>query len=162
MKKVTCLTGIIFLLLLTSCSSPADYNTSIMDEATKVEKQALKITKELQEKNFEKAQIAFQEGKEQTKKSLNKLERMSAFRDDDALRLAAVDFVKFYDGLFNNEYQETFDILKKGGRYSMEDGDRLFEISQDISKHGVEVKQKLISEHFAFIKRYELIVERKY
>lgn len=160
MKKTTYLIGITLFLSLISCSSPADYNTSIMDEAAKIEKEALKITKEIQDKNFEGAQIAFQEGKDQTKKSLNKLERMSAFREDDALRLAAVDFVKFYDDLFSNEYQEALDLLKKGEKYSVEEADRLFENIQKISKKGDDVKQNLIDEHLAFVKKYELIIER--
>ncbi len=161
MKNFSLLFGALFLLLLGACSSPADYNTSIMDEAVKVEKEALKITNLLQEKDFKNAQNAFFEGQKQTKTSLKKLENMSAFREDDSLRQAAIKFVAFYDGLFANEYQEAFDLLKKGGPYTMDEGDHLFEVMSNVSKQGIEVKQNLIKEHLAFIERYNLIVEKK-
>ena len=101
MKNLTFLIGIVFLLLFGSCSSPIDYNVSIMNEIEKVEKG----------------------GAKQAKASLEKLEKMSAFRGDDAFWQAAIEFVKFYDELFSDENQETFD-----------------------AQRGIEVKQNLIKE----------------
>lgn len=137
MKKLTFLWGITFLWLFGSCSSPIDYNTSIMNEVEKVEKEVLKITEQQENSNLEKTQKAFQEGKKQIKSSLEKLENMSAFREDDALRQAAIKLVKFYDEFFTNENQEALDISA-------------------ITQKEREVKQNLIDAQCAFIKRYDL------
>ena len=161
MKNLSLLLGMILLLLLGAClSSPSDYNTAIMDQAMRVEEEALNITRLLQERNFEEAQSAFQRGRDQTRRSLERLERISAFRGDDSLRQAAIRFVVFYNELFTNEYQEALDLLQKG-ELTMEESGRLSEILIDISRRGVDVKEDLVNEHLAFIRRYGLIVARK-
>ena len=161
MKNLLSLSGVILLLLLGACSTPADYNTAVMDQAVSVEREAANITRLLQERDFEGAQNAFEAGRDRTKRALSRLERMSAFRGDDALRQAAISFVAFYDRLFTNEYQEALDLLKRGGPFSMDESDRLFEILTNISREGVDVKEHLVAEHLAFIERYGLIVQRK-
>ena len=160
MKKLSLLLGLALLLLLGACTTPADYNTSIMREVNRVERSALEIARLLGEKDFDAALIAFQEGKAQTSASLRRLQRMSAFRDDDALRQAAIDFVAFYDGLFTEEYQQMFDLLQRGAPYTMDEADLLFEMKNNISKQGVDVKQRLVNENVAFVRRYNLIVSR--
>jgi len=137
MKNLTFLLGIT-LLLFGSCSNPGDYNTSIMNEVVKVENEVLKIAGQFENGNLKKTQINFREGKEQTKASLEKLENMSAFRDDDALRQAAIKFVKFYDELFTNEYQVFINFEQE-----------------------LEIKNNLVSEQYAFIKKYGLIAVEK-
>ena len=153
MKKLSLLFGAAFLLLLGACTAPCDYNVSVMDKIAEVEKTVFNVTRLLEEKNFEAVRIAFPEGKERTKATLKKLESMSAFRDDDLLRQAAIQFVTFYDGLFSNEYQEAFDLLEKGESYTMTDLD----VINNISERELEVRLHLQSEHIAFIKKYGLI-----
>ena len=161
MKNLSWLLGATFLLLLGACSTPADYYTAITKETAKVEKETLNIATLLKERNIEEAQHAFEKGKKQTSKSLKKLEQMSVFRDNDALRQAAIEFVAFYDGLFNNEYQKAFDLLKREGSYTAEEADLLYEMMSIISILGTEVRRHLHDEQLAFIKEYGLIVSKK-
>jgi len=131
-----------------------------MREVSRVERNAIEVARLLGEKDFEAALIAFREGKDQSKRSLRRLQRMSAFRDDDALRQAAIDFVAFYDGLFTNEYQHAFDLLQRGAPYTMEEADLLFEIKNNIAERGTEVKRHLVNENLAFMRRYNLFIGR--
>jgi len=153
MKNLSLLFGTALLFLLGACSTPGDYNVAVMDETVKVEKSARNVEKLLKEGNLDAAQISLKEGQEIAKASLGKLERMSAFRDDDLLRQAAINFVAFYDRLFTSEYQEAFDLLKAGITYTE---DRV-EVMEDIYKLEIELRQQLMNEHIAFIKKYGLI-----
>jgi hypothetical protein len=131
-----------------------------MREVSGVERNVLEMARLLGERDFEAALVTFQEGKTQSERSLRRLQRMSAFRDDDALRLAAIDFVAFYDMLFKNEYQHVFDLLQRGAPYTSEEADLLLTIKNHIAEEGVEVKRRLVEENLAFIRRYSLRVGR--
>jgi hypothetical protein len=161
MKKFSLLFSLAFLLLLGACTTPSDYNTAIMKEILKVERNAADIGRLLGEQDFKAAQTAFLEGKNQTEISLRRLERMSAFRDDDSLRQAAINFVAFYDKLFTDEYEKAFDLLQRGAPFSAEEADFLSEIKDNISEQGVEVKLQLVDENFAFVRRYGLFLSRE-
>jgi len=162
MRNLLFLSGMILALSLGSCAlTPSDYNTAIMNQVVGVENEAANITKLLQERDFDGAQTALATGQERVKSALDRLEKMSAFRGDDALRQAAISFVSFYDRIFSNEYQESLDLLKRGGPFSMDESDHLFEILQSISNEGIEVKENFIAENLAFIERYGLIVQRR-
>ncbi|MDR1729370.1 MAG: hypothetical protein LBR52_01760 [Prevotellaceae bacterium] len=162
MKNLLFLSGMILALLLGACAtSPAEYNTAIMDQVTNVEKDAVGIAKLVQEQKTDEIQPALESSREHAKKALKKLQAMSSFRGDDSLRLAAVEFAAFYDRLFTNEYQETVNLLQRGAPFSMDESDRLFEIFTNVSKEGSDVKEKLIAEHLAFIQRYGLIIQNE-
>ena len=157
MKNLSFLFCMALLLLLGACSTPGDYNVAIMDETIKVEKSAINVVKLLKDENLDAAQTALQESRDIAKAALEKLERMSAFRDDDLLRQSAINFVAFYDRLFTNEYQEAYDLLKMGITYTEDRAN----VIDDIYKLEIELKQQLMNEHIAFIKKYGLIaVER--
>jgi len=161
MKNLLFLSGAILMLLLGSCSNPTDYNTAVMNQVNRVEEDAANIARLIQEQRFDEVQPALESGRERTKRALERLEGMASFRGDDALRLAAVDFVAFYDRLFTNEYQEAIALLQRGAPFSMDETDRMFEIFNNVANEGVEVKEKLVAEHLAFIQRYGLIVQRE-
>ncbi len=159
MKNLLFLPGIILALLLGACTTnPADYNTVIMSQVSSVITEKNNLLTLLQEKNFDEVQASLDRGKERTQSALEKLHGMSAFRGDDGLRLAAIDFVLFYNKLFSNEeIRKIADFAKQKEQFSTEETERLFEILSNILSEESTIMKKMADEHDAFVKRYDLL-----
>jgi hypothetical protein len=141
------------LILLAGCSNPTDYNTSIMNEVSKVERADEKIFEEITSRNFEHTEIALQEGRDQITSSLRKLDRAGSFRDDDALRQAAVGYISYYESLFKGDYPIVLDIMKKGKRLKAEDEQELEKLLNSFEQNKRDAKNTFIMIHFDFIKK---------
>ena len=159
MKNLLFLSGIILALLLGSCATnPTDYSTAIVNQVSSVITEKDNLLTLLQEQKFDEVQAALDRGKKRTQSALRKLQRMSAFRGDDGLRLAAIDFVSFYDRLFSNEeILKVADFAKRGEKFSIDENERLFQVLSNIFEEENAVTIKLVNEHNAFIQKYGLL-----
>jgi len=158
MKNLLFLSGMTLMLLLGSCSNPTDYNTAIINQVSSVITEKDNLLRLLQEQKFDEVQAALDRGKERSQKALERLEGMSAFRGDDSLRLAAIDFVSFYNRLFSNEeILKVADFAKRGEQFTIEENERLFQVLSGIFEEENAVTIKLSEVHNAFVEKNGLL-----
>ena len=149
----------ILMLLLGACTSnPGDYNTVIMNQAGSVITEKDNLLALLQEQKFDRVQAAIESGKERTQSALAKLQGMPAFRGDDTLRLAAIDFILFYDRLLSNEeILKAADFAQRGESFSVEESEYFFQVLANIYKEENTAMMNMSKAHNTFIEKYGLL-----
>ncbi|HOU69298.1 MAG TPA: hypothetical protein PKW49_12105 [Paludibacteraceae bacterium] len=160
MKQFIYLLSSLFIITLASCSTPADYAEDIMEKASDMEKQTVKITEALSKKDIEAAEKALAECQKNSEETLKELQAMEPYDEKDELRKSVIEFVDFYNNIYKNEYRQAFDIVNKGN-YTKEDVDSITTILMSVSSEEEFVKDDLISSFKKFCKEYELIISSR-
>lgn len=159
MKHFIYTVGIFIAMLMSSCATtPGEYVEQLSDEAAKMEAQNKLIVECLSKRDIAGAESALQTAKIQADKSLEKLQSMKDFEGNDAVRQSCIEFVDFYKTIFNNEYEQAFDVLRKTDKRTTEDVQKLSEILLSVTTENNFVKADLMKSIKKFCNDYELTI----
>jgi len=114
------------------------------------------LTTQLLNGNATEADSLLQQARTGITASLERLEKMGAFRGDDSLRQAALNYMKTNDDLLKAEYQQAIDLLK--GNNTAETEDQLTAILVSANQKRAKALEALVQQQQAFIRKYNLIV----
>ena len=159
MKQFIYTVGIFIAMLMSSCATtPAEYVETLSDEAAKMEAQNKIIVECLSKRDIPGAEAALKEAKLEADKSLARLQKMEAFEGNDELRQSCIEFVDFYKTIFNNEYEQAFDVLRKTEKRTTDDVNKLSELLLSVTTENQFVKADLMKSISSFCKDYELTI----
>lgn len=161
MKHLIYTVGLFIALAMASCATtPAEYAEQAALEIEKVETQNNLIVESLSKHDIAGAEAALKEAKAQAEKSLEKLNKMKDYEGNDAVRQSCIEYVDFYKTIFNNEYEQAFEILRKEKR-TTDDVNRLSEILMSVTNENNFVKADFVKALKKFCKEYELTITKK-
>lgn len=107
MKRVFYLVALVATLLMSACTTtPADYLDSVTTEVKKISDAEKVLANSL-----DSTQVS--DAKKAINKSYKKLQRMQAFRGNDSLRTAALEYGKFFNDLYNSDNNRLIYLLQK-------------------------------------------------
>ncbi|MBP5455935.1 MAG: hypothetical protein J6Y37_05510 [Paludibacteraceae bacterium] len=159
MKQFIYTVGIFIAMLMSSCATtPAEYVETVSGEAEKMEAQNKIIVEYLSKRDIPGAEAALQAAKLEADKSLERLQKMESFEGNDELRQNCIEFVDFYKTIFNNEYEQAFDVLRKTDKRTTDDVNKLSEILLSVTTENQFVKADLVKSIKKFCKEYELTI----
>jgi len=105
--------------------------------------------------DFKKIDMAFSNFQIQVAISKNKLELLPDFDKSDKLKKAAIDLLDIYSEVCNNEYPQLIKIAKiPDGNYSIEDDDKILELTETIDNKLQEKLSILAKELKLFANNY--------
>jgi len=109
---------------------------------------------------FKKMDMAFNNFQIQVSASKNTLEAMPDFDKNDKLKRAAIDLLDEYSNVYANEYPELLKIAKiPDGNYSVEDDDKILELTEIIDNKLQEKINVLAKELKLFAKNYNFEIQ---
>lgn len=147
-------------MLMTSCAlTPAEYVEQVSDEAAEMEAQNKRIVECLSQRDIKGAEDALQSAREQADKSLAKLQAMTPYNGDDALRQSCIEFVDFYKTIFSNEYEQAFSVLRDPGARTPENIEKIALVSQGLDTENRFLKADLLKSIKRFCRDYGLTID---
>lgn len=109
---------------------------------------------------FKKMDMAFNNFQIQVSVSKNNIEAMPDFDNNDKLKKAAIDLLDEYTNVCANEYPELLKIAKiPDGIYSVEDDDKILELTEVIDNKLQEKIGLLTKELKLFAKNYNFKIQ---
>ncbi|HNW69534.1 MAG TPA: hypothetical protein PKI01_03965 [Bacteroidales bacterium] len=110
--------------------------------------------------DFKKMDMAFNNFQIQVSVSKNTLEAMPDFDKNDKLKKTAIDVLDEYSKVCSNEYPELLKIAKiPDGNYSVEDDDKILELTEIIDNKLQEKIGVLTKELKLFAKNYNFEIQ---
>jgi len=110
--------------------------------------------------DFKKIDLAFSNFQIQVAISKNKLESLPDFDKNDDLKMAAIDLLDEYSEVCNNEYPELIKTAKiPDGNYSIEDDDKILELTEKIDNKIQEKLSILTKELKLFANNYNFEIQ---
>lgn len=144
-------------LMLSACSTPADYCENVMGKCTKLEKDVNKLADQIASKDIDKIQIVYNENLAEINETIDYLQKIGACNNQEYLQKAALNFAQTYKDIYENEYATAIDILKKDKK-TFEDGDKIAFMFDDVEAKSNEAKIDLLNNFKKFIQEFELTV----
>jgi len=131
-----------------------EYNEYIIGEHNKIMIKMLDFSKAFESGEGRRMEHSLNIMQKQIKSSIEMLSKLEPYEGDDKFKEAALELFEFYDSISDDEFQEMADIQKKKGSQTIEDRDRMNELSRGVAEKEKVLDMNLYNAERAFASKH--------